>query len=153
MKGMRLRDRFARFMYGRYGLDEMGRFMLYASIVLILLSSLFRWPVLYYICLILLVIGYFRMFSKNIYKRSYENDRFMNIRCKVLEAFKRAFGCKKNPDGTYSSCCNCYHGDNENKKYKIFKCPECKQKLRVPRGKGKIQITCRRCGKEFVRKT
>ncbi len=150
---MRLRDRFARFMYGRYGFDEMGRFLLYSAILLVLFSSLFRWTALYYISLILLIVSYFRIFSKNVYKRSYENDKYLAVKAKILEAFKRAFGMKKNEDGTYSSGCNCYKGDNDRKKYKIFKCPACKQKLRVPRGKGKIQITCRRCGKEFVKKT
>ncbi len=53
----------------------------------------------------------------------------------------------------YKSKCNCFIGKNLKASYKIFRCPDCKQKLRVPRGKGKINIICKNCGTEFVKRT
>ncbi len=150
---MRFRERFARFMYGRYGFDELGRFLLYITLLLMIFSTVFRWTVAYYICLVIFVLSYFRIFSKNIYKRSYENDRYLCLKGKVLDAFRRAFGKKGVQKDGQRSCCNCYKGTVYEAEYKVFKCPECKQKLRVPKGKGRIQITCRRCGREFIKKT
>ncbi len=150
---MGLRQRFYRFMYGRYGLDELGRMMMYTSVFLLIVSSLLPFRPLYFLCLAVIGISYFRIFSKNVYKRSYENDRYIAFKCKVAGFFKKLFGRSGSSDGSYSSRCNCFKGERPDRNYKIFKCPDCKQKLRVPRGKGKIQITCRRCGKEFVKRT
>ena len=150
---MRFRDRFARFMYGRYGIDDLGRFMLYLTLILMIFSTVFSWDVLFFVCLAFMILSYFRIFSKNIYKRGYENDKYLCIKGKIKTFFGKLF-CGKNygTDG-YRSRCNCYKGAVYDAEYKVFKCPSCKQKLRVPRGKGRIQITCRRCGKEFIKKT
>ena len=150
---MRFRERFARFMYGRYGFDELGRLLLYITLLLMIFSTVFRWPVASFICLFVFILSYFRIFSRNINKRSYENDRYLCLKGKVLDAFRRAFGKKGEKKDGQRSCCNCYKGAVYEAEYKVFKCPDCKQKLRVPRGKGRIQITCRRCGREFIKKT
>ena len=150
---MRFRDRFARFMYGRYGFDELGRFLMYFTLLLMIFSTVFAWKAPFYICLVCFILCYFRIFSKNVYKRGYENDKFLCAKGKILEAFRRAFGKKSKSADGYSSHCNCYKGKIYDAEYKVFKCPECKQKLRVPRGKGRIQITCKRCGNEFIKKT
>ncbi|MCR5768807.1 MAG: hypothetical protein K6G45_10005 [Lachnospiraceae bacterium] len=63
------------------------------------------------------------------------------------------FGEREEKQKTFRSCCNSYTGKRYDKKYKVFKCPECRQKLRVPRAMGRIKIVCRRCRFEFVRKT
>ncbi len=60
---------------------------------------------------------------------------------------------KRDGQNTVRSCCNSYTGNRYDRKYRIFKCPECRQKLRVPRKMGRIKIICRRCRYEFVRKT
>ena len=90
-----LRNNFARFMYGRYGLDQMGRFMsntlmvmLITSLVLSLIfGPTFIGQILYYISLGLLIWMYFRMFSKNIYKRQMENVKFLELQRKYGGTF------------------------------------------------------------------
>lgn len=151
---MRFRERLARFMYGRYGsrgLDQLSKFLMYTSLILLIFGR-FISGILYIVGLAMFVYMYFRLFSKNIYKREYENDKYLNAKNKVCAFFSKLFG-KNNSNGRFSSRCNSYSGNTYTVTYKIFKCPKCKQKLRVPRGKGKIQISCKRCGNEFIKRT
>lgn len=150
---MRFREKFIRFMYGRYGMDQYGKFLLYGSLILLIISSLFKFAPIYLIALAGIVYGYFRIFSKNIYKRQFENDRYLKTKAKVCGFFSNLFGKFKKQGNNYSSRCNSYRGNSYTMEYKIFKCPKCKQKLRVPRGKGRIQISCKRCGNEFIKRT
>ena len=150
---MRFREKLARFMYGRYGLDEFGRFLLYSSLVILLVSSLLQLSVLYFIALFELIFSYFRIFSKNIYKRSSENRKYLDIKSRVCSFFGRIFSGLGIKRDRYNSRCNSYSGSVYEQQYKVFKCPNCKQKLRVPKGKGKIQISCRRCGNTFIKRT
>ena len=83
-----------------------------------------------------MIYAYFRMFSKNIAKRSAENQWYLQKELKVKGFFQK----KKRKL-------------QSRKQYHIYKCPNCKQKIRVPRGRGKIAITCRKCGNEFIRKS
>ena len=80
--------------------------------------------------------GPVRMFSKDLSKRSAENQWYLKKEMKVRGWWQRK---KKAIAGR--------------KEYKIYKCPKCGQKIRVPRHKGKIAIRCRKCGEEFIRKT
>lgn len=146
---MRFRERFARFMYGRYGMDNFGKFIFYFALGMMIVNIFIKTSVLYFISLALLIYGYFRCFSRNTYKRSYENDSYMRISNRVRAFFNKHFGNR----GSYSSKCNSYSGNAYTVEYKIFKCPKCKQKLRVPKGKGKIMISCRKCGNEFVKRS
>ena len=136
---MKFRERMARFMAGRYGNDEFNRFLLGAELVLFILALFFRGTVrsiLYTLVLVLIVYIYFRMLSKDIYKRQIENTRYQRVRYKVfgeLKGFKERFVQRKD--------------------YKFFRCPSCKAWLRVPRGKGKIKIVCRKCGNSFMGKS
>lgn len=151
---MRFREKFARFMYGRYGaagLDNFGRFLMYGSLIMILLGGFIN-RVIYFIGLAGLIYAYFRIFSKNVYKRAYENDKYLRAKGKVCAFFARLIN-KNGSNGRCSSRFNSYSGNTYTLAYKIFKCPRCKQKLRVPRGKGKIQISCKRCGNEFIKRT
>ena len=86
--------------------------------------------------LALLVYVYYRMFSRNMSKRSAENQWYLKKEMKVRSWWQRR-------KQLFAGC----------RDYKIFKCPKCGQKLRVPRHKGKIAIHCRKCGEEFIRKT
>ena len=117
-----------RFMYGRYGMDTLNR-ILAAVVFIILIVTLFLsgYPrlILSGIGFLLLAYIYFRMFSRNIYKRSKENE-------KVVQFINRI---KNIP------------------KYRYFKCPKCKVKIGVPRHKGKIEITCPKCRERFIKKT
>ena len=131
---MRLRERFQRFMYGRYGMDGLGNFILWTAMGLIVLSWFFGGSVLYTMALVLLALGYFRIFSRNVQKRYQENCTYYRYVNKVKDFFKK--------QKSYMQ---------QRKTHHIYKCPQCKQKIRIPKGKGKVAITCRRCGTEFVK--
>ena len=131
---MRLRERLQRFMYGRYGMDGFGNFLLWGAIVLMLLSGLFRIPLLNTLSLAVLVYGYFRIFSRNTQKRYQENCTYYRYITMVKDFFKK--------QKSYMQ---------QRKTHHIYKCPQCKQKIRIPKGKGKVAIRCRRCGTEFIK--
>lgn len=131
---MRLREKFQRFMYGRYGMDGLGQFLMWTAVVCLLLSWFVLGPVFNTLALVLLVWGYFRMFSKNVQKRYKENCTYYRCINKVKDFFK---GQK-----SYMQ---------QRKTHHIYKCPQCGQKIRIPKGKGKVAITCRRCGTEFIK--
>ncbi len=128
--------RFARFMYGRNGLDALGNFLLITSIVCSLLAYM---PYLYPLSLIstaLFVWEIFRFCSKNLYKRSAENAKFVSIKSK----FKGFFVTRKKIFA-------------ERKTHKYIKCKTCHQRLRLPRGRGKIEVNCPKCHNKFITKT
>ena len=124
------------FMYGRYGVDEFGRFLMGVALVLLIITIFIRIPILYYFALAVLVYAYFRILSKNRSKRYEENRAYANLRYK--------FVCRKQ---TF------VNRMKDSKTHRIFKCPNCSQKIRVPRGKGKICIKCPKCRIEFIKKT
>lgn len=131
-----LKDKFRRFMVGRYGTDELNRFILTAVLVTVVLNLFFRSGLLIWIELVCLILTYLRMFSKNTGARFKENQKYLNLRFRTEEKLKRL---KPRLE--------------EARRYKIFKCPDCGQKLRIPRGHGKISIHCRKCGRDFMGKS
>ena len=124
------------FMIGRYGPDQLNIALLVLSLVLSLVGIFVRTNVINIIGNIILIYMLFRMFSRNIPARRRENDKFIKfwwpIKTKIRNKIAQ-FKSRKN--------------------YCFFKCPECRNTLRVPRGKGKIQITCPKCGERFIKKT
>lgn len=129
-------------MIGRNGNDQLNSFLLIAAAVLLLVSPLFRFlggavlSVIRTIAFALVIVIYFRMFSKDIYKRQEENGKYLRVRYKVfakLKALKERWVQRKD--------------------YKFFYCPSCHAVLRVPRGRGKIKIVCRKCGNTFTGKS
>ena len=134
-----MREKFAQFMAGRNGNDQFNLFILIVDIVLLLLAGMFAGSlgkVLYPLVILLLGYAYFRMLSRNLYKRSEENGRFIRLRYNISATFRLY-----------------YERWVQRKDYKFFACPACKTTLRVPRGKGKISIVCRKCGHSFTGKT
>ena len=133
-----MRDKFIKFMYGRYGVDEFGKYMLVTAIVLSLLGLIFNGFWISLVCSFLstglMIYIIYRAFSKNINKRVLENHKFLKKTSKIRNWFKF-----------------CKTRYNDRKIYKYVKCPNCKNYCRVPRGKGKIKITCRVCKKQFDR--
>ena len=125
-----MKEKLQRFMWGRYGNDRFNQFLMIVALVCLALSF-FGLRIFYVLALALLVYVYYRMFSRNMSKRSAENQWYLKKEMKVRR--KKLF--------------------TGHRDYKIFKCPKCGQKLRVPRHKGKIAIHCRKCGEEFIRKT
>ncbi|WP_249303852.1 hypothetical protein [Qiania dongpingensis] len=129
------RDKVSRWMYGRYGSDQLNKCVMVFTIAFMVISLFTRLTVFYWLALAGLILMYFRMLSKNIYKRSAENTKYL----KATAGIRRSFARMKSRSQDKSHC--------------YFKCPSCKQTVRVPRGKGKISITCPKCSTEFVKKT
>jgi hypothetical protein len=126
---------FRRMMVGRYGSDQLSMFILVAYLVLHLLSSLLRFAPLSWLSTLLLAFGLYRMFSRNLVKRREENMRFCNFLRPFFDWCKLSSVKRKDRDHAY------------------FKCPNCQQTLRVPKGKGRISIHCRSCGAGFEAKS
>ncbi len=122
------------FMRGRYGVDQFGRALFWATMICLIISFFVKTNLFYALALILLIYSYFRMFSRNHAKRYAENQRFL-----VLTAgARRSFASWKKTMA-------------QRKTHHIYRCPGCKQKIRVPRGKGRIAITCPKCRTEFIK--
>jgi DNA-directed RNA polymerase subunit RPC12/RpoP len=129
-----LKEKFMRFMYGRYGVDTLGKYSLGAGLATMVLSIVFDSYTLSLLSWFFIILTYFRMFSRNLYKRSSENQTFLNKTYKL----RTWFGKQKNMLA-------------QRKTHHIYRCPGCKQKIRVPRGKGRIEIRCPKCHTTFIK--
>lgn len=123
-------------MYGRYGYDRLGMALLIAAVVFSLLATFTGLWLFSLLSYALIILCFFRMFSRNINRRYEENRKFMDIWNKVKSQFTGA--------RTRIS---------ESRTHRFYKCPSCKKRLRVPKGKGLIRITCAHCGFKFEKKT
>jgi ribosomal protein L37AE/L43A len=126
--GYKISNGFRQFMIGRYGNDKLNMWILGGGVILCLISMFFSRPL---VNLLLTVLSYvcmftaiFRTFSRNTYKRYQENRKFLLLLDKIKD-----------------------------REHKYFSCPKCRQSVRVPRGKGKIAITCPKCREKFIRKS
>ena len=131
-----MKEKIARFMAGRYGVDYLGRFTIIAGLIALLLAGWTRSSLLKLLAWMLIIYSYYRMFSRNIYKRTQENQWYLNKTYKIRCFFAR----QKNML-------------TQRKTHHIYKCPTCKQKIRIPRGKGKIEIRCPKCNTTFIKKS
>lgn len=132
----RIREKVMHFMIGRYGADQFTRFLMGATLVCIALSLFSRRNLFYYLGLVLLVYSYFRIFSRNHAGRYKENQRYLRYETLVKNTWKLQLGRLK-----------------QRKEYHIYHCPGCRQKIRIPRGKGKIAVTCPSCQREFIKRS
>ena len=116
----------SRFMMGRYGSDKLNIALLIAGMVIGFLGALSPWlkVVFMIISYALMVWAIYRMLSRQTYKRYQENRKF-------LQFFERL----------------------RDRQHRYYDCPRCRQQVRVPRGKGKISITCPKCKEKFIKKT
>ncbi len=130
-----MREKFRQFMIGRYGTDELSRFTMGCALVSVLIYMFLRLTGFYYFGILMLFYSYYRIFSRNHNKRYQENLKYQELRDRIGEFL---------PGRTRQ------HRDRT---HRIYSCPSCKQKVRVPRGKGKISITCPRCRREFIKRT
>ena len=128
-------EKIRQLMVGRYGNDFLNTVLFILGAVISLVCSLFRLPYGSLISFIPYGIALYRMFSRNCPKRSAENERFLKI-----SAPWRSFLMKK-------------FRQLQDKDHKYYSCPRCHNTLRVPRGRGKIKISCPHCNKEFIKKT
>lgn len=127
-----------KFMYGRYGADQLSRALIVLSFILIIILGFLpsNLSILVVIGYIPTVICIFRIFSKNMFKRKQENYKYLKWESSVTKWSKQKLNRAK-----------------DSKTHKYFTCPDCKQKLRVPRGQGKISVTCPKCKKSFKGKS
>ena len=130
-------------MFGRYGTDALNRFLSIAALACMGASILLRWlrvPVaetaLYWGALALIVWSLVRMLSRNAWKRGRENQTFLRLRRGVTARFS-GLRVRWRQRGTH----------------RFYTCPQCKTSLRVPKGRGKLVITCPKCKHRFERKT
>ena len=137
-----MRDKFNKFMQGRYGVDDFSRFIMGVALTLIILTMVVTMfnrnvgSILDFLGIAAIVYAYFRIFSRNIQQRYAENQKYLNYRYQMAVKWNRF---KKHLA--------------QRKIYRFYKCPQCKQKVRVPKGRGKICITCPKCRTEFVKKS
>ena len=137
---MKMKERIMRFMQGRYGVDTFCRFLLVAGLIVVFLSAFLGSSVVgmifYLLGWVMIICCYFRMFSRNVSKRYAENQAFLAKTYKIRSFFQK----QKNIW-------------NQRRVYHIYTCPNCRQKIRIPRGKGKIEIRCPKCGTTFIKKS
>ena len=117
-----------RFMAGRYGTDKLNSVILWTGVAVVFVAIFVPDPLpnlmLHMLAYVLMGIAIFRTFSRNTYKRYRENRRFLMLIDRIKD-----------------------------RDHKYFDCPRCHQPVRVPRGKGKIAITCPKCKEKFIKKT
>lgn len=126
-------------MYGRYGIDSFGKCTIGIGLIAIILAGFVNnraGSILSLIAWVCIIYSYFRMFSRNTYKRATENQAYL-ARTYKLRCF---FARQKNMIA-------------QRKTHHIYKCPSCRQKIRVPRGKGRIEIRCPKCSTTFIKKS
>ena len=144
--GRDMKERLRKFMEGRYGADELNRFLTLCGWVLLLIGfvlsgidskvALIIGSVLVTLSWALLIYSLFRTFSKRTQERASENYKYFVCKNKVLGWFRRLKARWQ-----------------DRKAHRYFRCPQCKATVRVPRGKGKIRITCPKCKHQFVKKS
>ena len=130
-----MRNALQRFMYGRYGNDQFNLFLMVSYLVLYVLFLLIKAEILYYLSLALMIYTVYRMLSRDLVRRREENRRFLRRADPVIRWFRLRRTIRRDKE-------HCY-----------FKCPNCSQYLRVPRGKGKVTVSCRSCHATFQEKT
>lgn len=122
-------------MYGRNGSDELGQFTLILYLFVWLLQTITGWGLLILVEYVLLFIILYRMLSRNLARRRAENTKFLQKSAPVRKKLLTLRNRLKDRDHRY------------------FRCPNCRQQMRVPKGKGRITVHCRSCGATFEEKS
>lgn len=125
----------ARFMAGRYGADQLNTALILLYVALYLISVFTNWIILYWIALVLVFVTLFRALSRQTERRRAENARYLQLVRPIKRRVKN-FSIRI-----------------RDREHRYFKCPNCKQQMRVPRGKGRITVHCRSCGATFEEKS
>ena len=136
-----MKDKFYRFMQGRYGVDQFAKFTMGVALVSIVLAIFVNTgssagSLLDMLGLVAIVYTYFRIFSRNISKRAQENQKYLSATSKLRQRLNKEKNMMK-----------------QRKDYHIYTCPSCGQKVRIPRGQGKIEISCPKCHSKFVKRS
>jgi hypothetical protein len=124
----KFKNKLRQFMAGRYGTDKLNTCILVLGVIVSIVAAILRNPLLTLVfatlSYVLMFWAIFRTFSRNTYKRYQENRKFLMLLDRIKD-----------------------------RKHRYYSCPRCRQPVRVPRGKGKIAITCPKCREKFVKKT
>ena len=129
-------------MQGRYGVDDFSRFIMGVALTLIILTMVVTMfnrnvgSILDFLGIAAIVYAYFRIFSRNIQQRYAENQKYLQMTSKFRLRFNKEKSLMK-----------------QRKTHHIYSCPGCGQKIRIPRGKGKIEIECPKCHTKFVKRS
>lgn len=137
---MTLKQRMLNFMQGRYGVDQLSGFLIWTAVIIAVITMFVRIPVLQIITWAMIIYAYVRIFSKQINKRYAQNQKFLDATWGIRKFFA---------DIRY----RIKYGKQTAEPYRIYKCRKCGQKIRVPKGKGKIMITCPKCKYQFKKKS
>ena len=125
-----------RFMYGRNGVDQLSMALMAPYLLFYLLFVFTDWMIFNALTWAIMVIVLWRTLSRRLDKRRAENARYFQLRNKFVYGFR-----------------NWRERRKQSKDYCFFRCPSCRAMLRVPRGKGRIRVTCRKCGNAFEKRT
>ena len=124
----KFKNKLRQFMAGRYGTDKLNTCILVLGVIVSIVAAILRNPWLTLVfatfSYVLMFWAIFRTFSRNTYKRYQENRRFLMLLDRIKD-----------------------------RQHRYYSCPRCRQPVRVPRGKGKIAITCPKCKEKFIKKT
>ena len=131
-----MRDKIYRFMQGRYGTDDFYKFLFWVALIGIAINWFFKSQLLSFAVTLILVYAMYRVLSKNHSARYAENQRYLQATAKIRYWFDQQ---KKLME--------------ERKYHHIYTCPKCRQKIRIPKGKGKIMIRCPKCHHEFQKRS
>ncbi len=131
-----MKEKLIRFMNGRYGYDHLSKFLLVVSLILTILSGIKGLSILSIIGSFTLILVFLRVFSKDFQKCSLQNQKYLKIRNNILDKFRGPLNRFR-----------------QRKDYRFYACPSCRQQVRVPKGKGKVTITCPKCKEKFSKTT
>ena len=129
---MKIKEKLARFMYGRYGGDQLNSFILITVAILMVVNIFLDSLIIYIAYMLLWIWSLFRMLSRKIYKRRAENEKFLRLWTPIKNKFKLMKNKRR---------------DRKTHVYK--KCPRCKSVLRLPKQKGKHTVRCPKCSNRF----
>lgn len=125
----KLKEKMNNFLKGRYGVDEVGKTIFVISIVAYLLGTILQNAIIATLGVMGFIIEFFRMLSKQSWERSEENRKYLEF----IRLWKLKY--------------------ENRKEFRIYRCKRCGRYIRVPKGKGKIQVTCTKCGDKTIRRT
>lgn len=134
------RQKVLQFMQGRYGVDQFSNCLIWTGVFIALITMFLRFRFLLVLSWICIIYAYVRIFSKNIQKRYAQNEKFLNATFGIRNAFAKIKYRMK-------------YGKQTAEPYHIYKCRKCGQKIRIPKGKGKIMITCPKCKYQFKKRS
>lgn len=136
----KFRQKILQFMQGRYGVDQLSNFLIWLGLIVALCAMFIHIRVLLVISWAFIIYAYIRIFSQNVQKRYVQNQKFLDATWGIRNIFAKIKYRIK-------------YGKQTAEPYHIYKCRKCGQKIRIPKGKGKIMVTCPKCKYQFKKRS